>query len=458
MLFLETQIVPLFTIWPNKTGLLKSNLFIHIMEKLNRSLAPVFNQIENLEVTQAIPHTLKNGIPMFVLNTGTQDLLKLELLFRAGNWEESKRLVAATVNSMLGDGTRLHTAEEIADGLDAYGAFFQTENGADWASVTLYSLTKYLDKTLPLLNEILTESVFPEKELKTYLQNKRQNLKVNNERVDFIARKKFSEALFGAAHPYGYYATESDYDAIKREDLVTFFKEYYAADTCKIIVSGKVSPATVGLIDSFLGQEQFKNNTKQASKQFACKSSETKNIVVLKEESIQSAIRVGKLIVNKTHPDYMGLQVLNTVLGGYFGSRLMSNIREDKGYTYGIGSAVASNSEQGYFFISTETGTDVCRKALHEIYYEIKRLQEELVPDEELSLVKNYMLGTFLRSIDGPFELAHKFKGILTYDLGYSYYHDYINTVKNITSEKLRQLAITYLQKDSMIELVVGNE
>ncbi len=426
------------------------------MELLDRNIAPEFKQVDNIKIIEAEERILDNNIPLYFINTGTQDLVKIELLFKAGNWFEPKRLVASAVNSMLNEGTDKHNAEQIADGMDYYGAFFQTENGVDWSSATLYTLTKYLDNTLPLLKEILTESVFPEKELETYKQNKKLHLVVDNERVDFIARKKFNEVLFGENHPYGYYATADDFDNLQRADLLAFFKQFYTPANCKIIVSGKVTAETSDLINKYLGDNWNSALGVSTESNHAVETAPRKKHLIPKDNSIQSAIRMGKILFNKTHPDYMGMQVLNTVFGGYFGSRLMTNIREDKGYTYGIGSAVASNNNEGYFFITTEIGVDVCQDTLNEIYFELKRLRTELIPEEELQLVKNYILGTFLRSIDGPFELADKFKGIVTYGLGYDYYHKFINTIKTITSEELRDLANKHLQEDSMIEVVVG--
>jgi predicted Zn-dependent peptidase len=180
--------------------------------------------------------------------------------------------------------------------------------------------------------------------------------------------------------------------------------------------------------------------------------------LILKEVALQSAIRSGIVTFNKTHQDFLALQVLNTVFGGYFGSRLMSNIREDKGYTYGIGSGLVSLQNSGYFFISTEVGVDVCSDAIREIYYEMERLKQELITEDELRLVKNYLLGTFLRSVDGPFAMAERFKGIMTYNLGYDYFTRYIATIKSVSASQLRDLANNYFDKNSMIELVVGKK
>lgn len=176
----------------------------------------------------------------------------------------------------------------------------------------------------------------------------------------------------------------------------------------------------------------------------------------MRDDAVQSAIRIGRILFNKLDPDYHAMKVLNTVLGGYFGSRLMANIREEKGYTYGIGSRIISLRNAGYFFISTEVGADVCKPAIKEIYSEIKRLCDELVPDDELALVKSYMLGDFVRSVDGPFALAEKFKKIMLYNLGYDYYDTFVDTVRNVSSQQLRDLANKYLTENHLHELVVG--
>src|SRR5690606_34435184 len=161
--------------------------------------------------------------------------------------------------------------------------------------------------------------------------------------------------------------------------------------------------------------------------------SEQKKHFFERDDAIQSAIRVGRLLFNKTHPDYFKFQVLNTILGGYFGSRLMANIRDEKGYTYGIGSGLTNLVRGGYLFISTEVGADVTGAALREIYHELKVLREKTVPSEELETVRNYMLGNFLRSVDGPFSLSEKFKAVWEYGLDYSYFDNYFKAVKEVT-------------------------
>jgi zinc protease len=428
------------------------------MELLDRKTIPAFKPIEKIEMIHAGEKRLRNNIPVYAINAGTQEIIKVEFLFSAGMYHQQMTLQATSVNSMLEEGTSKMNAAQIADAVDFYGAFLEVGVEQDNASVVLYTLNKHLKATLPVIEQIIKDAAFPQNELETHLKNKKQKFLVNNQKVATLARKRFAELIFGEMHPYGRDVKDADFERINREHLVQFYQTHYRSENCRIIVAGKVNDDVYIELDRLFGgndwsgKEHLKENTSEII------SATDKEQLIFKEDALQSAIRIGKIMFNKTHPDFHPMQVLNTVYGGYFGSRLMSNIREDKGYTYGIGSGMVSLKHGGYFFISTEVGVDVCKNAIAEIYYEMNRLREELVGEEELKLVKNYMLGTFLRNVDGPFALADRFKGLLEYGLGYDYFDRYIATVRSISASDIRDLANTYFDKDSMIELVVGKK
>lgn len=424
---------------------------------INRTVAPAINEIKKAEIIRAREFRLKNNIPVHYINAGSQDLVKIELLFPAGLWKQTAPLVGSAASAMLQEGTSNRSAKAIAETLDYYGAFLETEITHDFAVVGIYSLNKHLPNVLPVVEEIITNSVFPEEEWKVYVQNKKQKFIVNNRKVNMIARKKFAELLFGNEHPYGHNVTEEDFDRLKKEESFRFYKKNYTATGTVIVASGNVTDSTLQLIQKHFGSLPPAGQDDAASAQPKA-ITQKGEFLVEKPDALQSAIRMGKMLFTKPHPDYAGMLVLNTVFGGYFGSRLMSNIREDKGYTYGIGSAVVSFTHAGYFTLSTEVGAEVTRDALKEIYYELEKIQSELISDSELALVRNYMLGTFLRSIDGPFALADRFKGIYFHGLGYDYYERYVETIQTITPAELRDLANKYLKKEEMIELVAGKK
>lgn len=428
------------------------------MDIINRKVVPHFGEINKIEIPPHEFFNLDNSTPVYVVNAGTQDLVKIEFIFPAGPVFEGKPLLASATNVMLNEGTSKHSGAEIADMIDNYGAYFQTEHSDDHAFLSIFTLNKHLEKVLPVIAEILDESVFPEKELDIFKKNSIQRLSVNNEKVEFIARNHFRELLFGNNHPYGHHVTEIDYENLQRNELLNFFRSHYDLRNCKILVAGKMHKEIPVLLNQYFGKKKSNNLQAMGSlipDSFAFKAMKKH---IEKEDSVQSAIRIGKRLFNRKHPDYHGMQILNTVLGGYFGSRLMTNIREDKGYTYGIGSGLASNLQEGFFYISSEVGQKVCSKAIHEIYYEVNRLRDSLVPAEELQLVKNFLMGSFLRSIDGPFELASRLKTLILFELEKDYYTRYTEKIKSIQPEELQTLANKYLEVDTMIELVVGKE
>ncbi|MFD0940992.1 M16 family metallopeptidase [Pedobacter boryungensis] len=423
---------------------------------LNRTLAPASKQVNDINFIAPTKQQLDNGIPVFTVNVGQQELVRIEFIFENVNYDQNKPLQAVTVNSLINNGTKTLSAKEIAEKIDYYGAFLQTEYGADQTTITLFSLNKHLPAVLPIVQSILNESVFPQQELDIFIQNQKQKLQVNLQKNDFIARKTFANAIFGDT-AYGSDISLADYDALKREDLLAYFKAAYKPANCTIIAAGKFEAKEFDLLNQFFGKEWENNHTSKIN-QSTYAPIVGGEIYIEKADAVQSAIRMGNLSINRKHPDFPALQIVNCLLGGYFGSRLMANIREDKGYTYGIGSGIASLKNAGYFFIATEVGTTVCVNALQEIEKEINILKTELVGEEELDLVRNFMLGSMLGSLENAFSHADKFKNIYFSGLDYDYYSKYIDTVKTINAEELKSIANSYLDWDAMTRVVVGKK
>ncbi|HRG57405.1 MAG TPA: pitrilysin family protein [Bacteroidia bacterium] len=420
---------------------------------INRLQAPAYSI--NFSFPEITPDKviLNNKIPVYIINAGSQALSKIEMVFNAGNYFETSSLIANATNALLREGTTSKSAGEIAELLDYYGAFLETSVYKDKASVILYTLNKHLHHTLPVLVDLVQNAIFPEKELHLYKTNQKQKFLVNQQKVDFIARNHFNNLLFKNT-AYDQFVKEEDYDALSQMQVQHFFKERYSGSGLYLVLAGAITDDVINQVKATAGTIVLKNE--ESKSQYSNLNHGRAELFIEKQDAMQSAIRIGRRLFNKTHTDYFGMQILNTVLGGYFGSRLMSNIREDKGYTYGIGSGIASLLHDGFFYISTEVGVDVTKATLIEIYKEIEKLQNELISDNELDLVKNYMLGTFLRSVDGPFAMSEKFTAIKDYGLTNEFYHTYVNYIKQAKAEELMLLAQKYLSKNDLSELVVG--
>ncbi len=424
-------------------------------KEMNRKEAPAYQAIDHINLIKPEHTQLANGCNIYCFNSGDQELVRIEWVFGNLRFNPANPLLNLAVNTMLNDGTKTLTAAQIADTIDFYGAFFQAEYGYDNSEVTLYSLNKHLHKTLPVIKDILTNSIFPEKELETFVRNQQQKLQVSLEKNDVVARRNFNKAIYGDSI-YGYAGIADDYKTLQRDDLLTHYQQMYQPSNCTIIIAGKIEQETIDLLKNTFGDSWTNTDEKPDTTQPELTAAAEHFYFTEKPDALQSAIRMGLPFINRSHPDFPSVQVLNTVLGGYFGSRLMANIREDKGYTYGIGSGMSSLKHAGAFFIATEVGADVCKSAVSEIEKEINILKTELIPEEELALVRNYMLGSLLGSLENVFSHADKFKSLYFSGLDYDYYDRYTETIRAITSDDLIKLADKYLNLDGFYKVIVG--
>ncbi|MEO6850406.1 MAG: pitrilysin family protein, partial [Mucilaginibacter sp.] len=398
---------------------------------------------------------LDNGCNIFSFNSGDQELVRIEWIFANLRFDPAKPLLNAAVNTMLSEGTSSLSASEIADKIDFYGAFLQVEYGYDQSNVTLFTLNKHLQSTLPVIKDIITDSIFPEKELETFIRNQQQKLQVSLQKNDVLARRAFNKAVYGDTI-YGFGATADDYKTLQREDMLAHFKKMYRPSNCTILVAGKIESGMLELLKASFGAAWENPAVETDITQPELEAAAEHSYFIERPDALQSAIRMGLPSITRKHPDFPALQVLNTVLGGYFSSRLMSNIREDKGYTYGIGSGISSLNKGGAWFIASEVGTDVCKAAVAEIEKEINLLKTELIPEEELSLVRNFMLGSLLGSLENVMSHADKFINIYFAGLDYDYYDRYAEVIKTVTAEELLQLANKYLVTDKIYKVIVG--
>ncbi|MBK8519404.1 MAG: insulinase family protein [Chitinophagaceae bacterium] len=424
---------------------------------MNRKTAPLIKDaIEfNLELKPYQKFTLDNGVPVYTIDAGAQEVVQVEMVFYAGNWFEKQKSVAAAVNYLLKNGTSTKSAFEINEEFEYYGAYCNRSCFNETAVVSLSSLSKQLAAVLPVVRDMITDSVFSEAELDIYKQNSKQRIKVNLQKCDFVATRLIDAYVFGEAHPYGKYTNPEDLDALNSDLLKDFFKQYYLNGQCVIFVSGKL-PADIEVqLNSAFGDLSLKPFNNQLTTIIQSPATEKKYRIGNDPNGVQGAIRIARPFPNRHHPDFMKVMVLNTVFGGFFGSRLMSNIREDKGYTYGIHSYVQNHIHDSAWMISTEAGKDVCEATIEEVYKEMKLLREDLVDDEELLLVRNYLIGTILGDLDGPFQIMGRWKNLVLNNLDGDYFYRSIQTIKNISAEELRELSKKYLNPADFYEIVV---
>ena len=426
------------------------------MQDPDRKRVPAVNQVDLGDLPLVKEIKLSGEIPLYIIDAGSQDLVKVDFVFKAGQVWEKSPLQASTANMMLLEGSQNYGAEEMNRLIDFYGTFPSLFIEKDSAGLSIIFMNRHAKKIMALCREILFRPIFPENELNVLLNKRLQRYLVNREKVQVIAREGFFSSIFGKDHPYGNQVVKEDFGKVSADDLIGFHKTSYDVSNMAVIASGKVNAGLIRHLTESFCEIPPGSYLNVAFPGLSYQS--PKKELIIKTDAVQSAIRVGSRTINKKHPDYHGLKIVNTILGGYFGSRLMKNIREDKGFTYGISSSVASLAQSGYMVISTEVGSQHTRATLDEIYKEIGLLHNYPVGNEELENVRGYMMGELVRMFDGPFSASDSFRSAWEFGFDNKYYIDFARKIKTITPDEIIHLAKTYYKIEELHEIIAGPE
>lgn len=401
--------------------------------------------------------SLSNGLKTYVVKQTGPGICRLDIVVPAGIAYQRAPLAANFTARMLKEGTSFQSGEQIAEKLDFFGSYLEVNAERDRSTISLYAPKRFLPELFPLLSEIWTAASFPEDVLSVEKMHQKQDYLLNDRRVAWVARQEFNRALFGMDHPYGIIPQASDYEEVTQQQLKEHYERSYLQSDAYMILSGDVDDSVLSLLGDTLGNIQLKSTINSPFGRAGTPSPKAKQIFVYRPSAVQSAIRVGRVLFSRTHPDFMGMQFVVSLLGGYFGSRLMKNIREDKGYTYGIGAFIQAYEHSGIFVISSEVGRDVTQAAMDEIWNELRVLREVEVSKVELERVKNYLLGSIQRALDGSIAKAERLRGLI--DSGES--RDYFVRLKHkflsMNAADVLNLSQKYFQEDAFTQLVVGD-
>ena len=408
------------------------------------------------EIAVPVPevYPLPNGVKLYSLDCSGQDVIRFSFVFHAGTAVQHAPFSASSTANLLSEGSTKHSAQEIAEMLDYHGSYFDVSLDRDYVVINFVSLLKYFEQTLAIAREILLMPAFSGEEIAVYCEKRKQRLAVERSKVATKARELFTASLFGAGHPYGVSYDESYYGKLTREDIVSFYGERYTAGNCFVVCSGKIGEHERDMIAGVASLLPSGGET--SDPEFPAVKSK-RFVFEAHEGAVQSAVRMGTLLFPRTHPDFTAMQVVSTVLGGYFGSRLVRNLREEHGYTYGAFSAIVNLQHAGYLAIATEVATEVTQDSIAQIFAEIERLRTEPVPEEELRMVKNIMTGEVMRVLDGPFGIADVTIENVSNGTGNDYNNRWLEEVRSITPDRVREIAGKYLDSARFTVVVVGD-
>lgn len=417
--------------------------------------APPIHAIKELALPVYETRVLPNGMPLYLLRGGTEPVMRMEIVFRAGATYESKSAVAEFMAGLMSEGTQNMSSVVLAEKIESLGATMFTRGGVDTARIRLLTLTRFFPELIGIVDEVMRTPAFDPGELKVYADNKVERLKIDLKKNEVLAYRHLTEAIFGLRHPYGKNVFPEDFLAITTADLHEHHRKHMIPQKAMVFLSGNFGDQELGWIEKTIGSWN-PGHTNGTETPVIIPGEITTGYLEFDGPQVhQAAIRIGSRLFPQSHPDFYGLYVLNTILGGYFGSRLMTEIRENQGLTYGIYSSVDSFASDGCFYISTETATDNTAKVIEAIALEMRKLQVELIPEEELDMARNYLMGHLMTQIDGPFSTLDYIKSMKIEHLEDESFRDMIDTIQQITPARLRELANTYLDPAGWVTIVV---
>jgi len=398
--------------------------------------APTFSAPEHF--------TLDNGVEVYAVLSDQTETLKIEWVFEAGSTVAQKVLQATACADLLNKGTHTKSGFDLNEQLDLYGSYFSADSSRDDITLQLFTLRRFLPQVLPIIADLLKEAAYPENEFDVWLDAKKSIYEVNQNKTDFMAATRFPSVIFGKDTPYGFFLKKEHFGQLYVEDARAHH-QCLLESPFKIFVSGSVPPNWRMLLhDCFCDLRPSENITKKA---FDESVPTDDRLFVEVSDSVQNSIIVGKRLMVRDVVKYTRFMVMNTMLGGYFGSRLMANLREKNGFTYGVGSGLSRMKFSDVYKISTDVGAEVSGNAQREILHEIKVLQTDLAKDEELQRVKTYMSGSFLRSFDGPQAIMDRYKSLVLYGMPMDFFGLYAEGIHHVSAEDVRTCAQDYLQE-----------
>lgn len=408
---------------------------------LDRNTAPSYKAAENITLPDVEIASIGSGIELYSLVNHNLEIFRLEIIFKAGSYFGTKFGLSYFTSKLLPAGTKSKKANEVAESFERLGGFLEVSQNQERLVVTLHGLTKFFVFYLQDLTDLIFDPILPSEELEIQKKIASQSYLVNIEKTSVEANKIFREGLFGSDHSFGKTLEPADIELISLDEVASFQQEYIQTSSFNIFLVGNITQKHIGLLHEYFNKQTIHSSSSIISP----KLNDVFELRKDKADSLQCSIRIGRRMFNRHHPDFFKFLVFNTIFGGFFGSRLMKNIREEKGLTYGISSSIVPLAGEGYWSIGADVKKENVPLALEEIQKEIDVLKSNKVSESELGLVKNYMKGSVLSSTNTVFDIMDKHKAILHENLSDDFYNTMLQQIDGVSADDVQQMANRYM-------------
>jgi zinc protease len=429
------------------------------VERLNK--APVNNEILKVKLPHPVESTLPNGLTILVLEQHRLPTVYFGLWIRSGALSDPKDApgLASFTADLLRDGTAKRTSTQIATELDEMGGSFAADAGfaSNLTTITSSGLSQSADKLMELMSDMALNPSFPADELQKYQRQEGARLIQQRSNPGFLARERFARAVYGDFGAAVQAATPESLKKATPEALKAFHDKYYAPNNAILAIAGDLTVAqATALAKKYFGE--WKNHPVEAAALGNVTGPTAAKIYLVdRPGSVQSNILAGGLSLRRSDPDHIALSVTNRILGGGAAARLFSNLREEKGYTYGAYSRVSSDLYPGTFAANTEVRNNVTDPSLHELMYEFKRIRDEKVPQAELEDAKRSIVSSFALSLENPAGIVNSWMSVKYYGLPNDYWDHYSDEIAKVDADAVQRMAKKYIDLDHLQIVVVGD-
>ena len=405
---------------------------------------------------------LSNGLPVWIVEMHKVPVVQANLLVFGGTTHDpaGKFGAASLTAAMLTEGAGSRSSLEIADAVDFLGATLEAGSGIDASAARLHVPVLRLADALPIMADVALRPTFPRNELERVRKERLTNLLQARDDPPTIASLAFSRVLYGSAHRYGT-ATAGTAETIKAfttDDLRAFYAATFRPANATLLIVGDAAPDKVmPLVESSFGGWKAQGAAPARATLPSVEEPAKREVYLIdKPGAAQSQIRIGWIGVPRSTPDYFPIQVLNTVLGGSFTSRLNMNLREEHGYAYGAGSNFDMRSSAGPFSASAGVQTDKTAESLKEFFNELNNILKP-VPADELARAKNYVALRFPGGFETTADISRKLEELQIYHLPEDYFSKYVQNIQAVTAADVQRVAQKYIQPDRFVVIVVGD-
>lgn len=423
---------------------------------MNRTIAPLIHNFGTLTLPHVNKTVLPNGITIHFMSGGDIEVNRLTIALPGGEAESPDAGIASLATSMLLEGTSTHSGEQIANILEYNGAWINTSVTTHHSLITLFSLNDRLPSIIDLLVELVADSVFPEEAFAMILKRRISKVEIDREKVTYHSGAAIRKMIYGENHPLARTETPESLMKITTETAADFHRSRLDPKNVHIFFAGKLSDDLIELVVSAFSKVTSNRNYPLSPLSFP-ESPNAKEEVIVRPNSLQSSVIMAMPSIGREHPDFVPLRAAVTAFGGYFGSRLMLNIREDKGLTYGISASLIGYKAKSFIYISTQTDCSKVPIVIDEVYNEVERLKDpDTYTPDEISRLSQFQLSNLASVLDTPFSVMDQYQTGITAGTSPDYFDKQQQLAHNLTPELLAEIATKYFDANLMCTAIAG--